>query len=347
MVSLVQTHQSTIDSWISSSKVLFVKGNHKGCGKRYFVDELSQQFDLIECKPDKIKDYDNQGISIMYQKKKRKLVVYYLSELDVSKLDTSSSIKIIVIVDTLHIQSKLSKFMKRHLVITLQYTLDQCIDILKEIIDYPTKQMYIDQLNMYECNLHSIIHNSHSTEKQTDDSYDDSLSFLNHPKTKQYTLSNYDRNPGEYSLIGLHLIDHWDKLPLVDKYKQYRSYIDSEPTKLHPDLQKENILYSFTYPHRLLLQYGYEKINYTRYISKSMIHVYLSKLHKKVDIDELYNQIKQFLHSGNSSLFQMYVDTHKIRKKTMKLLLQIYKDVYPLEKQHHTTLCKSIVYHTD
>ena len=70
MVSLVQTHQSTIDRWISSSKVLFVKGNHKGCGKTYFVDELSQQFDLIECKPDKIKDHDNQGISIMYQKKK-------------------------------------------------------------------------------------------------------------------------------------------------------------------------------------------------------------------------------------------------------------------------------------
>ena len=97
----------------------------------------------------------------------------------------------------------------------------------------------------------------------------------------------------------------------------------------------------------MLLHYGYDKINYTRYISKSMIHVYLSKLHKKVDIDDLYSQIKQYLHSGDSSLFQMYVDTHKIRKKTMKLLLQIYEDVYPVEKLHHTTLLKSIVYHTD
>jgi hypothetical protein len=31
----------------------------------------------------------------------------------------------------------------------------------------------------------------------------------------------------------------------------------------------------------------------------------------------------------------------------MKLLLQIYEDMYPVEKLHHTTLCKSIVYHTD
>ena len=94
-------------------------------------------------------------------------------------------------------------------------------------------------LKLYDYNLNSILHNLYNQQKKiTDDVYDNSLSLVNGDKIKKFQIKHYFRNPMEYTLIGLHLLDYTTNFQIKDKKDLF-----NKKNKLYTS-PLEHILYS-------------------------------------------------------------------------------------------------------
>jgi hypothetical protein len=322
-------YNNIIEKWKHSQKILFISGDRKGCGKSYLAKQISKDFELIDCKEDELKLYDNIGVSVMFGSKKKKLVIYNSNDIQINKINYNCSIKIIIIIlNTYHINS-LTKIINKHFIINISLTDSQYINILKNYITLSNEKDYINILKMYNYNLNSILHNQYDKIKKiTDDVYDNSLLFINSQKTMKYKIDEYYRNPMEYTLIGLHILDNTKQIQLKDKLKQYRSIILSEKTGLNSSIKDEKIFYTLIYPHKIHIANTKLDIKYNRYISKSIIYTNLRKKNKKLDIDEFYKQLCDYRKDLNIQIFKKYIIINKIDKKIIKHMIKLYDKIH-------------------
>ena len=318
-----------INQWKQSNKILFISGDKKGCGKQYLAEKISKDFQLIECTPDKLKENDNKGISIMFGSTKKKLVIYNIDEIKLQKLPENCSIKIIVIVSNVYNIFSVKKIIKKNFHIYIKYTDKQYVDILQTHLDLPSTKEYLDLLKLYDYNLNSILHNLDNQQtKITDDVYDNSLSLVNGDKIKKFQIKHYFRNPMEYTLIGLHLLDYTTNFQIKDKLKQYLSIIQSEQFQLKNSMKLESIFFNFVYPHKIHLSNTTKSVSYTRYISKSMIYIHLEKKTKHIHHDEFYQQLCEYRNDLNIMKFKHYIHTKNIDKKILKHMIELYDKIH-------------------
>lgn len=319
----------TINQWKQSNKILFISGDKKGCGKQYLAKKISKDFQNIECSPDKLKENDNMGISIMFGSTKKKLVIYNIDDIKIQKLPKNCSIKIIIIVSSVYNIFSVKKIIKKNFHIHIKYTDEKYVEILQTHLDLPSTKEYLDLLQLYDYNLNSILHNLYNQQKKiTDDVYDNSLSLVNGDKIKKFKIKDYFRNPMEYTLIGLHLLDYTKNFQLKDKLKQYRSIIESEQFQLNSLMKHESIFFNFVYPHKVHLSNTHKSIPYTRYISKSMIYIHLEKKMKHIHQNEFYQHLCEYRNDLNIMKFKHYIYKNNIDKKLVKHLIELYDKIH-------------------
>ena len=336
-------YENIIKKWERDKKVLFISGSKKGCGKKYISDSIAKNYEIIKCKPGELIDNDNIGIQCMFGSMKKKIIIFYLSDIIIYNLKYDNNIKIIVIIDDLILNIKLNKFMKKHYHIYINLTDTQYINILKKYITIEDEK-YLKLLVNYNYDLNAILNNFHNNnlEKISDLFFNDSLLYLNDKQLKNFNIKDYFIVGGEYSLMGLHLLDHDKNINVNLKINIYQSIINGEKTKISNTLYNYTILNSLVIPHKIIIQNNKnknitDKIKYTKYISKSLIYIHMLNTNNDVNPDDIYTIIKLYNKNKNETEFINNIEQYKLSKKKLKYFIKLHDLI---NKQNNIHLLK-------
>jgi hypothetical protein len=261
---------------------------------------------------------------------KKKIIIFYLSDIIIYNLKYDNNIKIIVIIDDLILNIKLNKFMKKHYHIYINLTETQYINILKKYITIEDEK-YLKLLVNYNYDLNAILNNFHNNnlEKISDLFFHDSLLYLNDKQLKNFNIKDYFIVGGEYSLMGLHLLDHDKNINVNLKINIYQSIINGEKTKISNTLYNYTILNSLVIPHKIIIQNNKnknitDKIKYTKYISKSLIYIHMLNTNNDVNPDDIYTIIKLYNKNKNEIEFINNIEQYKLSKKKLKYFIKLH-----------------------
>jgi hypothetical protein len=333
-------YENIIKKWEHDKKVLFISGSKKGCGKKYISDSIAKKYEIIKCKPSELIDNDNIGIQCMFGSIKKKIIIFYLSDIIIYNLKYDNNIKIIVIIDDLILNNRLTKFMKKHYHIHINLTDIQYINILKQYITI-NQENYLKLLVNYDYDLNAILNNFSNLEKISDLFFHDSLLYLNNKHIEKFNIKDYFIVGGEYSLMGLHLLDHDKNINVNLKENIYQSIIYSEKTKICNGLYNYTILNSLIIPHKIIIKNNNnikniknDKIKYTKYISKSLIYINMLNTNYDVNPDDIYTIIETYNNDKNETEFINNIEQYNLTKKKLKYFIKLHDLIHKKNNIH-------------
>ena len=307
-------YQNIIDEWSKSNKILFISSGKRGLGKKFLANQISKNYEIINCDPGDIKNINNIGIQSMFKQYKKKLLIYYYENINLNDIKLFDFIKIIVIINTTNIYIKVKNIIKKHIHINIKPDIQLLSNILETKLNLNSNLCKSLLLN-YDYNLNTIINNYKSNKiKVTDYFYDNSLTFINLKFNNNLNLYRLNIN---YSLTSLHMLDN-DNINIDDKLDIYRNVILSDIININDtNLNNYKKFLSFIYPYYISkIKNNITNYSYNKYISKSLIYINLLN-GDKLDFDLIVDKIK-----SEKNLDEIYPD--KISKKRIKYIKKLY-----------------------
>lgn len=293
-------YKSIINDWKQSNyKILFISGDHNGCGKMYLAKQISKDFqyvDLSEIKNFKNDTYETYNVLSLLKcknKNKNKLLIIDYNEYIKYKIPKKIFI-IIILYET--ITTSLKNLIKKNYHIHIDRSTINYKQIIKKY-NNNIKDHQINKLLLYfDYNINKILShikfNYDINKKKIDYFQDDSIILTKNIFDNKYSIDDILNITYDVNLISLHILDNLKKnncnISFLLNYYQNIIYFDTISI-IHKKYMKNyeiylNILYPYLFCNKWI-----KNITYTKYISKNIIITHMLNINK-YDIEDYKNK---------------------------------------------------------
>ena len=280
-------------------KILFISGEHGGCGKMYLANQISKNYeviDILDVNNNDTKKYNTHNIVSLFNKKENKHKLVIIDYEEYKKYKISDHIYKIVI-----LYNKITDSLKN--IIKKNYH----IHILKKNINYTeiiqskfniNKQTIYKLLNLFDFNLNKIISylkyniTSNINEINIDYFEDDTIKLCNNIFKNKYSISEIINISFDIHLISLHILDHIKQISDIKNLnillKLYENIIISDNIHIsYYNILRNYIIYlNIIYPY-INYKNKIKNIKYNKYLSKNIIITHLLNINN-INIEEYH-----------------------------------------------------------
>ena len=293
-------YEKIIKDWNKDkSKILFISGDHGGCGKMYLANKISNNYesiDVLDVNKD-INKYNTHNIIFLFNNKKNKHKIVIIDYEEYKKYKISNNIYKIVILYN-KITNSLTNIIKKNYHIHILKKHINYIKIIKSKFNNINKQTIEKLLNLFNFNLNKIIsylkynYTSNLNNIKIDYFEDDTIKLCNNIFENKYSIDEIINIYFDINLISLHILDYikcnsnTNNLNILLKLYENIIITDNIHISYYNILRSYIIYLNIIYPY-INYKNKIKNIKYNKYLSKNIIITHLLNIHN-VNIEEYH-----------------------------------------------------------
>ena len=293
-------YEKIIKDWNKDkSKILFISGDHGGCGKMYLANKISNNYesiDVLDVNKD-INKYNTHNIIFLFNNKKNKHKIVIIDYEEYKKYKISNNIYKIVILYN-KITNSLTNIIKKNYHIHILKKHINYIKIIKSKFNNINKQTIEKLLNLFNFNLNKIIsylkynYTSNLNNIKIDYFEDDTIKLCNNIFENKYSIDEIINIYFDINLISLHILDYikcnsnTNNLNILLKLYENIIITDNIHISYYNILRNYIIYLNIIYPY-INYKNKIKNIKYNKYLSKNIIITHLLNIHN-VNIEEYH-----------------------------------------------------------